>query len=279
MVKVVAINVDSGTHTKPEKKAGASKETSEAPHHTNESVWVINVHIVKSPLIVNKTCEHKICEHLTVTLVPAMPCNASAADYTASMEKSRFETPEISAKGRAGNGQAGEPVDRPCEHDGCGGHGIYPAPRSRSALRDYIWLCLDCVRDYNRQWNYFDGCDEQEMEAAIRSSTTWERPSWKFGSTGRGGHGWGDAFRDPFDILGGGGKGGDQARGAPEVPVEEQKAWGVFGLSPCACAETVKKRYKELAKRHHPDANGGSKKSEDRLKTINWAYGVLKAQF
>ena len=193
------------------------------------------------------------------------------------MSTSRFETPGIYPKGRAA-----DPETRPCAHDGCGGHGIYPAPRSRSDLRDYIWLCLDCVRDYNRRWNYFDGFDEREMEAAIRSSTTWERPSWRFGAPGQRARGWREAFDDPFDVLGGG-RGEercrDDSREAPETCAEERRAWGVLGLSPCACAETVKKRYKQLAKRHHPDANGGSKQSEDRLKTINWAYGVLKAQF
>ena len=201
------------------------------------------------------------------------------------MAKLSFETPEISANGRV---EDPAPAERPCAHDGCTECGVYPAPRSRSDLRDYIWLCLEHVRAYNREWNYFDGCGEKEMEDAIRSSTTWERPSWRFGSAGRGGRGWSGAFDDPFDILGGGGVRGDardarDARGGedggPPVPPEERKAWSVFGLSPCACAKTVKERYKELAKRHHPDANGGSRKSEDRLKTINWAYGVLKAQF
>ena len=194
------------------------------------------------------------------------------------MAKSHFETPEIHPRDRADNPEA--PV---CAHKGCGESGIYPAPRSRREIRDYIWFCLEHVRAYNREWNYFDGCGEAEMEAAIRSSTTWERPSWKFGSTGSagpggpGGRGWEEAFNDPFDLLGGGRDRGPG--GAPKVGAEEGKAWGVLGLSPCACAETVKKRYKQLAKRHHPDANGGSKKSEDRLKAINWAYGVLKAQF
>ena len=41
----------------------------------------------------------------------------------------------------------------------------------------------------------------------------------------------------------------------------------------------VKARYKALVKRHHPDANGGSRESEEALKVINQAYAVLKASF
>jgi curved DNA-binding protein CbpA len=42
--------------------------------------------------------------------------------------------------------------------------------------------------------------------------------------------------------------------------------------------EVVKTRYKELAKRHHPDANGGSRDAEERLKTINLAYAALRGR-
>jgi curved DNA-binding protein CbpA len=38
----------------------------------------------------------------------------------------------------------------------------------------------------------------------------------------------------------------------------------------------LKTRYKELVKLHHPDANGGDKLAEERLKEINEAYSTLK---
>jgi curved DNA-binding protein CbpA len=42
--------------------------------------------------------------------------------------------------------------------------------------------------------------------------------------------------------------------------------------------DVVKSRYKELAKRHHPDANGGSRDAEERLKTINLAYAAVRSR-
>ena len=39
---------------------------------------------------------------------------------------------------------------------------------------------------------------------------------------------------------------------------------------------TVKARFKELVKRHHPDANGGDKRSENKLREIIQAYNYLK---
>ncbi len=40
--------------------------------------------------------------------------------------------------------------------------------------------------------------------------------------------------------------------------------------------DEIKARYKELVKLNHPDANGGDRSSEDRLREIIQAYNVLK---
>jgi hypothetical protein len=39
----------------------------------------------------------------------------------------------------------------------------------------------------------------------------------------------------------------------------------------------VKTRLKELVKRHHPDANGGDRSSEGKLREIIQAYNYLKS--
>ncbi|HEX6012623.1 MAG TPA: DnaJ domain-containing protein [Geminicoccaceae bacterium] len=40
----------------------------------------------------------------------------------------------------------------------------------------------------------------------------------------------------------------------------------------------LKRRYKRLAKQHHPDLHGGDKAAEERLKLINEAYTYLVEQ-
>ena len=40
----------------------------------------------------------------------------------------------------------------------------------------------------------------------------------------------------------------------------------------------LKARYKELAKRHHPDANRGDKRAEERFKDISRAYALLRSR-
>jgi len=41
----------------------------------------------------------------------------------------------------------------------------------------------------------------------------------------------------------------------------------------------LKARYKMLVKEHHPDAHGGDKAAEEKLKIINQAYATLKASY
>ncbi len=38
----------------------------------------------------------------------------------------------------------------------------------------------------------------------------------------------------------------------------------------------LRSRYKDLAKRYHPDATGGDRAAEEKLKDINRAYSLLK---
>ena len=55
----------------------------------------------------------------------------------------------------------------------------------------------------------------------------------------------------------------------------DKNYYKILGLSQNATAETIKKKYRKLAKEHHPDTNSGSKKSEDKFKLVSEAYEVL----
>jgi DnaJ-class molecular chaperone len=56
----------------------------------------------------------------------------------------------------------------------------------------------------------------------------------------------------------------------------ELKALESLDLTPSADRDEIKARFKQLVKRHHPDANGGDKRSEDKLREIIQAYNYLK---
>jgi hypothetical protein len=188
--------------------------------------------------------------------------------YSAIMARSRFS---FSEDYRRPQTQA-----RGCDEPGCNAAGEFRAPRSRTKLgasENYLWLCLDHVRAYNAAWNYYDGMSETEIEADLRRDTVWQRPTWPLGwRLARG------LYRDPLDLFGG----EDAQSGRPPRKrklTDEEKALLVFDLGiPFTLAE-LKRRYKALVKQHHPDANGGDKAAEERLKVITQAYAVLKARF
>ena len=55
----------------------------------------------------------------------------------------------------------------------------------------------------------------------------------------------------------------------------DKNYYKILGVSRNATAETIKKKFRKLAKQHHPDTNAGSKKSEDKFKLVSEAYEIL----
>lgn len=49
----------------------------------------------------------------------------------------------------------------------------------------------------------------------------------------------------------------------------------VLGVDKNATDKEIKSAYRKLAKKYHPDLNGGSKEAEDKLKEINEAFSIL----
>jgi curved DNA-binding protein CbpA len=168
------------------------------------------------------------------------------------------------------------PPPRGCDRPGCTSCGEYKAPRSRSELNSYFWFCLEHVREYNAAWNYYAGMSDNEIEAEIRNDTTWQRPTWPLGARFSSLHG--RTVRDDFGFF----SVGDDARYAPakkRALSPEEQALQVFDIEPPFTLVRLKARYKELVKLHHPDAHGGDKAAEEKLKVINLAYSTLKASY
>ncbi|MFM1573163.1 J domain-containing protein [Helcococcus ovis] len=49
----------------------------------------------------------------------------------------------------------------------------------------------------------------------------------------------------------------------------------ILGVSKSATPQEIKKAYRKLAKKYHPDLNGGSEEAAEKLKEVNEAYDVL----
>ncbi len=177
-------------------------------------------------------------------------------------------------------------AQRGCDYPACRGHGEYRAPKSRDRLNEYYWFCLDHVRAYNKAWDYFADMSEAEIDAHIRRAAVWDRPTWSPGK---------DAFSQVYeevrrtvfeDFAAFEEEAASRAQAERErerwrqhTPTPELEALACLDLEPPVDFAAVKARYRKLAKKHHPDINGGCKKAEEKLKLINRAYTVLKAAY
>jgi len=180
-----------------------------------------------------------------------------------------------------------------CQWPGCGAPATHRAPKGRLRASEYWRFCLEHVREYNNSYNFFAGMSEDAITKYQKDAVTGHRPTWKMGSVGgvpgrRGmrrrsadfaASGW--AADDPFVLSGdASARRPGQARPAPQgrtVLNAQRRALGVLGLEADAGRADIKARFKLLVKRHHPDANGGDRSSEERLREIIQAYNYLKS--
>lgn len=175
-----------------------------------------------------------------------------------------------------------------CEWSGCASFATHRAPKGRLREREYWRFCLDHVRDYNQSYNYFAGMSDEAVAKYQKDALTGHRPTWKMGLNSGGPRQrqseTPDVFasaHDPFDFSGE--LGAERMRTArAETPARtvrnaERKALDVLGLEIDVCAADIKTRFKALVKQHHPDANGGDRSAEDKLREIIQAYNYLKS--
>ena len=177
-----------------------------------------------------------------------------------------------------------------CSWEGCDQPGLYKAPKGHRFEGEYHHFCLEHVRHYNTAFNFFADMTEKERERHLyNTSQTDGRPSWGLGSKPGAYNGprmpkrdpntQGRRFSDPLHIWARYARANSRGP-APERVIKmhenDRRAFEVLGFKTGAKSEEIKRAYKALVKIHHPDANGGDKTSEERLRAIIAAYSHLK---
>src|ERR1700712_4804930 len=56
---------------------------------------------------------------------------------------------------------------------------------------------------------------------------------------------------------------------------QQKDYYGTLGVKKAATPEEIRKAFRKLARKHHPDVNPGDKKSEEKFKEISKANDVL----
>nr|WP_222877503.1 DnaJ domain-containing protein [Terrihabitans soli] len=172
-----------------------------------------------------------------------------------------------------------------CDHPGCAQKGEFKAPKGRDREGQYFNFCVQHVREYNQSYNYFRNMDDDQIQAWQKDSLTGHRPTWTMGVNKQGSArphsthpryaNWN--FADPYNLFGKEpGRPAEPQKASRTLKKVELNALQELGVEETATAEEIKTRFKTLVKRLHPDANGGDRGTEDKLRAVIQAYNYLK---
>lgn len=175
--------------------------------------------------------------------------------------------------------QSEAPAEARCDHPGCARAGGYRAPMGRNREGRYFNFCLDHVKAYNQSYNYFQGMSDEAVQAFQKDAITGHRPTWGMGLKGARAPevAVDESISDLLGMFRNGRTTAQRAEEARHVSAGTRKALDVLGLDPGVGKAEVRARFKELAKRFHPDLNGGDRSREEKLRSIIDAYNYLKS--
>ena len=155
-----------------------------------------------------------------------------------------------------------------CEWRNCKKKGIYKAPTSRDQLREFKWFCLEHVKIYNKGWDYFKGRTADEIHREVSNDARWHRPTWARVKKHK--------ILDLQDLL----KVESFTRKNNNdklftYPIDNQVnvALKTLKMKMPSNITDLKKQYKNMVKKLHPDVNKNY--NEEEIKKLNEAYSKL----
>ncbi|MEM6833782.1 MAG: DnaJ domain-containing protein [Pseudomonadota bacterium] len=197
------------------------------------------------------------------------------------MKRSQSTKPGSRRPSRRYHGRVEHADGRRCAVPGCKEPGEFkvalnPNRRSDEAPQ-WKWLCLEHVRAHNEGWNYFETLSPEDLLKERQGHPSWDGPTHPFRMNPedlaslrmKDSHGIfsSDARFRRFAESG--------SRTGRPLTAPEAEALVTLGLSENASSEDIKKRYKILLKRYHPDANGGDRRGEKKMQAVIAAYHRL----
>ena len=164
-----------------------------------------------------------------------------------------------------------------CEWSNCKEVAKFKAPTEKDNSKNFKWLCKVHVKLFNKNWNYFDGMSQNEIENFLKSDLTWHRPTQKFGSTDNFFNIlWNNTLNDKFKIFKENEERSVRGDKHKKLCEKDKEAFRIMDLKFNDDLTALQKKFKSLVKKFHPDKHAGNKKYEDKLKKITLAYSHLK---
>ena len=149
-----------------------------------------------------------------------------------------------------------------CWHN-CKEIGEYKAPVERDISKKFRMLCLNHVKEFNRNWNCCYGMNDEQIMKFLKSDMIWHKPTQSFSSSDNFKVLWNDTLKDEFDRD----KFKNDYNHMRQFKFDHKdiKAFGILGISVGLEWLKIKDKFKILVKKFHPDMNSGNKKYEEKL--------------
>ena len=161
-----------------------------------------------------------------------------------------------------------------CDEKNCGKPGEYVAPKSPNSKERYRF-CLDHIKIYNKRWNFFAGKSQKQIYEFQKNDFFDGRPTRPFSK------GFNSKIKFEFenfvdkDDIKFKKRKEQNCQKKPRLDPGVKKSLKVFSLNSTFSEFLLKKRYKELVKKYHPDLNKNYFNKEKKIKEINSAYNIL----
>lgn len=139
---------------------------------------------------------------------------------------------------------------RMCDYVNCTEKGSHPAPKSPGSSERW-YFCRQHAAEYNANWNFFEGMTQEEAFTYTDANQS----------------------SDPFSQSRAYEWGGMVDENG--YSSTEQTAFDILELDSDAGPDTIKRQYRKLAKRYHPDANPGDPDAAQRFHEVQTAYDIL----
>ena len=162
-----------------------------------------------------------------------------------------------------------------CDWNDCKEKGEYKAPIEKDNSKNFRMLCLNHIKEFNKNWNYFAGMNDEQVVNFLKSDMIWHKPTQSFSLADNFFKVlWNNTLKDEHD----------KNRFKSEYNHMRQfkfnhkdiKAFSILGIKEGLKWSKIQDKFKILVKKFHPDMNSGNKKYEEKLKLITLAYTQLK---
>ena len=164
-----------------------------------------------------------------------------------------------------------------CDWENCKEVGKYKAPKEKDNSKNFRLLCLEHIKIFNKNWNYFENMNPEEIEFFIKSDATWHKATKSFSSSDNFFNIlWNNALEDKLNIFS---SSNFKNFKKNQLSDKDRDALEIMNLKLSSNWTDIHKQFRLLVKKYHPDKNHGNKKYEDKLKTITLAYTQLKKKF